>query len=96
MQNGSRRNPLHRHLLVAFVATLIAAPSAFAHSHHADSHRSASRASFGHGHHSRNDRSQDTRYGSSQGNDGQTVAALSDRRPHERVPDEEELEQAEQ
>jgi len=94
MRNVSRRKPFHRHILVATVFTLIAAPVAFSHNHTSDSHRVAAHSGSSR-HHARNDRA-DTRYNRTRDDDAPAVAALSDRRRHERVPDEEELEQAEQ
>jgi hypothetical protein len=95
MRNASRRKPFHRHLLIASIAALIAVPAAFAHNHRSDSHRVAAHSGYGR-HHSKSDRMGDVRYARSQDSGSQSVAALSGQRKHERVADEEELEQAEQ
>lgn len=94
-----------RRLMLALSITCFIATSAFAHGHHsgayAGSSSSRSSAHNGFGHHnlaSADDRANARNDSQSlAGNDqNQSVAANSNPRKHERVPDEEELQQAEQ
>ncbi len=96
MRNVLRRKPLHRLLLSAAIASLIAAPAAFATSHN---NSSASGRNSGHSsarHHTYADAGRSgKRVGHRANRNSQSVAESSQQRRHMHVPDEEELAQPE-
>jgi hypothetical protein len=100
MRTPPRCKPFHRKLLIcSILAGLFVVPTAFAHGHHGGSANSNARHG-GFGHHrlaSSNGRT-DVREGidSRDGDDRSTAALDAGSRRHQRVPDEEEVEQAEQ
>ncbi len=97
MRNALRRKPLHRLLLSATIASLIAVPAAFATAHHGAhnvSTRAASHASSRH--HAYADNGRSAKRSSHRVNrNSQSVADSSQQRRHVHVPDEEELAQPE-
>jgi hypothetical protein len=96
MRTPPRRKPFHRKLLIcSILAGLFVVPAAFAHGHHGgSSNASARHGEFGHHRLASSDRRGGI--GSRDGDDRATAALDSGSRRHQHVPDEEELEQAEQ
>jgi len=98
MRTPPRSKPFHRKLLICTaLASIFVIPTAFAHGHHGGSANSNARHG-GYAHHrlgssgSRADRRDDI---ASQG-DRATAALDPSSRRHQHIPDEEEIEQAEQ
>jgi len=100
MRTPPRRKPFHRKLLICSILTgLLVVPAAFAHGHNGGSANANARHG-GSGHHrlASSDSRADRRggIGSRDGDDRATASLDASSRRHQHVPDEEELEQAEQ
>jgi len=100
MRTPPRCKPFHRKLLIcSILASLLVVPTAFAHGHHGGSaNASARHGGFGHHRLAGSNGQADRRegIGSRDGDDRATAALDAGSRRHQHVPDEEELEQAEQ
>jgi hypothetical protein len=99
MRTPPRRKPFHRKLLIcSAVASIFVVPTVFAHAHHGGSANVSARHG-GNAHHrlgSSNRADRREGFASPDGDDRATAALDAGSRRHQHVPDEEELEQAEQ
>ena len=99
MRTPPRRKPFHRKLLIcSILAGLFIVPTAFAQGHHGGSaNANARHGGFGHHRLASSNTRANTRegIGSRDGDDRTTAALDASSRRHQRVPDEEEVEQPE-
>jgi len=99
MRTPPRRKPSHSKLLIcSILAGLCTVPTVLAHGHHGSANAGARHGGFGHHRLASSNSRADTREGfsSRDGDDRATAALDAGSRRHQHVPDEEELEQAEQ
>ena len=99
MRTPPRRKPFRSKLLIcSILAGLFVVPTAFAHGHHGSANGNARHGAFGHhrlaGSNSRTEGREGI--GSRDGDERATASLDTGLRRHQHVPDEEEIEQAEQ